>query len=189
MSRKRLLTLLLIAVAALHFGALASRVAGLESVLTTGERHLFRAAPVDPVDYFSGRYVAINLQDVEFATDENFRESHHYDEKYWIAIERGEDGFSRFAAIVDENHPGAKVMARAWPTDKNKVRVDPPFSRFYMNEKLAPLAEAAYNRSARRDGPRDAWVAVRIKDGMGVIEELYVNGKPVAEALKDEPPR
>lgn len=183
---KSITTLALVFVALFQLSALGSRVWNLEAVLTTGERHLFKAAPVDPVDYFSGRYVAINLDGVTFKVGEEELRNFDYGRKRWVAIEKGEDGFSRFSGYTEETGAGPRVFARTWVSGKEEVRVDPPFSRFYMNEKLAPRAEAAYNRAAMRDGKRDAWVAVRIKDGVGVIEELYIGGKPVSEYLKEQ---
>lgn len=182
---KKLLPLAIVAVALFHFAALGSRVWSLEKVVSNGDRHLFMSAPVDPVDYFSGRYVAIRLDAATIKLTPEQRKNFDYQSKYWVGIERGEDGFSRFSGVVDENHPGPKVRARVWLSGEDEARVDPPFSRFYMNEKLAPMAETAYTRAANRT-QRKAWVAVRVGDGVGVIEELYIEGKPVAEYLADE---
>ena len=51
-----------------------------------------------------------------------------------------------------------------------------------MNEDLAPAAEQAYLEHTGR-GEREAHVAVRIKDGFAVLEELYIEGAPIGEFL------
>lgn len=182
---RRLIPLAIVLVALFHVTALGSRVYRLEKIVSTGDRHLFMAAPMDPVDYFSGRYVALNMDGTTIKVSPEMRRNFRYDEKHWVSIEKGGDGFSRFVAIVDEGHPGPKVKARVWLSGEDEARVEPPFSRFYMNEKLAPMAEAAYARASNRS-ERKAWIAVRLGDGVGVVEELYIEGKPVAEYLADK---
>lgn len=69
---------------------------------------------------------------------------------------------------------------------------DYPFNRYYLPEEAAPLAEKLYNRANRRgwsgeeNGKTDTYVAVRVRNGVGVIEELYIGGKPVREAVRAE---
>lgn len=53
-----------------------------------------------------------------------------------------------------------------------------------MEESQAPEAEQAYREHSRRE-TRDAYVTVRVLYGMAVIEELYVDGKPIREFLKE----
>ena len=75
-----------------------------------------------------------------------------------------------------------------------------PFDRYYLPEDMAPEAEKLYtkvNRSASgsADGPasdgerereNSSYVSVRVRNGVGVLEELYIGGKPVREALRAE---
>jgi hypothetical protein len=58
-----------------------------------------------------------------------------------------------------------------------------PFSRYYMDEDLAPKAERAVWGGRR--GQREAFVSVRVRDGVGVIEELYVDGVPIHKWLTE----
>jgi hypothetical protein len=53
-----------------------------------------------------------------------------------------------------------------------------------MPEDLAPRAERAYAEHSRRSG-RDAYIEVRLRSGVAVIEDLYVGGKPIREYLKE----
>ncbi len=45
-----------------------------------------------------------------------------------------------------------------------------------MEESLAPKAEISYNRNAK-----EAYVKVRVQNGMALIEELYVDNLPIRE--------
>ena len=62
-------------------------------------------------------------------------------------------------------------------------RLELPFERFYMEEELAPEAERVV-RERSRGGQRDAYIAVRVRSGSAVIEDLFVGGKPIREFLQ-----
>jgi len=90
-------------------------------------------------------------------------------------------------------------------------RVSFPFDRYYLPEDIAPAAEELYweaNRqvniareqnekagktqkevyeaetAAREAQKIPAYVTVRVRNGVGVLEELYLNGVPVREAVR-----
>ncbi len=52
-----------------------------------------------------------------------------------------------------------------------------------MDEDLAPKAERAVWGGRR--GQREAFVSIRVRDGVGVIEELYVDGVPIHQWLAE----
>ena len=54
-----------------------------------------------------------------------------------------------------------------------------------MEEKLAPQAERAYIETTRR-GAANTYVTVRIRSGSAVLEELFLDGKPIREALAED---
>jgi hypothetical protein len=58
-----------------------------------------------------------------------------------------------------------------------------PFGRFYMDEDLAPEAERAVWSGPR--GQREASVSVRVRNGVGVIEDLYIDGTPIHQWLAE----
>jgi hypothetical protein len=57
------------------------------------------------------------------------------------------------------------------------------FNRYYMNESAAPAAEQRYRESLGPNRPDRAWVTVRVRDGVGVIEGLFVDGVPIEQAI------
>jgi uncharacterized membrane-anchored protein len=63
------------------------------------------------------------------------------------------------------------------------VRLQLPFDRYYAEEQLAPEIEQAYRANSRR-GEQKAFIAVRVRKGRGVLEELYIEDLPVAEYLR-----
>lgn len=150
-----------------------------ERVLRHGEVFRIRAEPVDPYDAFRGRYVALALrgQHVPQLADPLSRG----DEAY-VLLERSADGYAQFATAQRHRPDTASYLRLTVASVESEgVRFDLPFDRFYLNERLAPAAEAAYRRLTR-GARRAAWIDLRVLEGRGVIEELYLDGKPAAEA-------
>ena len=67
----------------------------------------------------------------------------------------------------------------------DRVHIDIPFDRYYTDEHLAPAAERAYWQHSRLPA-HEAYMTVRIKDGLAVLEELYIAGKPLQEFLQQQ---
>jgi uncharacterized membrane-anchored protein len=61
-----------------------------------------------------------------------------------------------------------------------------PFDRYYMDEHVAPAAEAAYWEHSRGE-VHDVYVTVRVKDGNAVVEELFIAGTSIGEFLRENP--
>jgi uncharacterized membrane-anchored protein len=155
-----------------------------EWTLRHGKPYKFRTQPVDPYDAFRGRYVALSLEPdaVAVATNQTFE----YGTRLYAALEEGPDGFVRVSAVSSAPPVGKDyVKAKALWRDKDKLRVQWPFDRFYMEETKAPAAERAYREHSRR-GQQNAYVIVRVRHGMGVIENLFVGDKPMTEFLRAE---
>ena len=158
-------------------------IAKREDTLRTGELFRFRAAPIDPYDAFRGRYVALALAADTVVVDD--AGDYTSGERIFVLLATDEQGFARPIG-VERGHPpkAAYVEARvAWRAETaGALRISYPFDRYYMNEELAPAAEQAYRQHAGGEA-RETWVAVRIKQGFAVLEELYVGGRPIGELL------
>ncbi len=172
------------AVALLQLAAPASMIWSRERTLAKGQEFKFRTAPVDPYDAFRGRYVALSFENSEATLVQGV--SAPFGRTLYATIETGGDGFAKFGAASlspPKNKPYLKVKAGV-TTSSGGITLQLPFDRFYMEEGKAPAAEAAY-REHNRQGARDAYVVVRVLDGAGVIEDLYVGGKPIEEVSRE----
>jgi hypothetical protein len=158
-----------------------------ELALRTGEAYRFRIQPVDPVDAFRGRYVAIRFAVDRAPVTDDF-EIHHR-KHIFVPIEVDADGYATLGwAKLDPPPAAAYLRLRAGgvaPDDDGKrhVWVSMPFGRFYMDERLAPKAGRAVWGGPR--GRREASVSVRIRNGVGVIEELFIDGVPIHQWLAE----
>lgn len=181
---RRLTLALFLAACAAQWVAASWKIVERELILRLGEVYRFKTAPVDPVDAFRGRYVAVRVEE----NTAPFEGPWDGPRGRWMYAEVavGEDGWARFSKLHDRFRPGSPVvrtrLASFSDPDKKAV-LNLPFDRFYMNERIAPEAERAY-REHSRPGSQDAWLAVRVWRGRAAIEDLYLGDRPLAEALK-----
>jgi uncharacterized membrane-anchored protein len=154
-----------------------------QRALSEGRAFKFKTAPVDPEDAFRGRYVALRFEEQQAPWKD--KEPATNGQKVYAVIETGTNGFARIAWATAQQPTGGDYIQThvSWVEPKGEVHLSFPFDRFYMEESLAPNAEKAYREHNRRT-QQDAYAVVRVLDGLGVIENLYVGGKPIAEAAR-----
>ena len=169
----------------------ASQISRYERVLQEGKAFRFRTAPVDPYDAFRGRYVQLRFDNLTAVAPAGMTAPHE-DDLYARVVEDA-DGFARFEELSKkppEGTPDYVKVELGWYSDyptNRRVTVQVPFDQFFMNEKLAPMAEQAY-RNLNRRGTTNVWAVVRVLNGKGVIENLMFDGLPAAEYLMDQMP-
>jgi len=180
--KKGLIIGLFCAVALIQISTPLSMIAKRESVLRVGEQFRFKTAPVDPYDAFRGRYVALAIVENTAPAPQGVK--FNYGDKVYALISVDEEGFANFSearAVRPKN--GAYIEAEVDNIYPSGVLLGLPIDRYYMEEEAAPAAERLYRAHSRR-GKQDAYILVRVKDGLAVIEALYVGDKPIEEALK-----
>jgi uncharacterized membrane-anchored protein len=195
MNRQPLLLGILILGVAAQWWVPAGMILKREQALRHGETFRFRVAPVDPYDAFRGRYVALNPAATVAPTTHRFRQN----QPLYLRLENDADGFARLAeAAPKPGREGIWMRARAvWNNDggwgraavksASEVRVALPLDRFYMDEKSAPRAEQLYQRRAGV-AASNTWIQVRVDRRLAVIEDLYIDGRPIRQVLKEMPP-
>lgn len=178
MKNKKLLLGLFVVVALLQAAMPLYMAWRWEDILATGQRFYWQTAPVDPYDAFKGRYVALRFEETKAPIVDD---AVNFNQRAYAIIEENAEG-KAFISGVTAKRPeqGTYVKARVYRSGDGMAHVVLPFTRYYMNEYLAPAAEAAYRESAGKTGV----AAVRIKDGYGVIEELYIGDKTLHEFLR-----
>jgi len=166
-------------VAAAQLAVPAQMIIQHEEVLRAGTVFKFRTMPVDPYDAFRGRYVSLRIEQTALPVLSGAPWKNG--QKVFAMIETDATGFSKLGelrATRPESQPylTVRVSNIAGPTADVQV----PLDRYYMEESLAPAAEKAYREHAR-PSERNAYITVRIRDGLGVIENLWVDGVPIQE--------
>lgn len=153
-----------------------------ETTLKEGAPYRFRTAPVDPYDPFRGRYVQLNIEDASapVAAGEEIKKG----DRVFVLLGKDEEGFARLeSASKVKPAQGDYLQLKVRYLSGASVQLVLPFDRYYAEETLAPEIEEAYRRNSRREN-RNAFIAVRVRAGRGVIEELYIEDLPVREYLR-----
>jgi hypothetical protein len=110
-------------------------------------------------------------------------------DRLYLSLGKDSLGFVRFPKASNE----APVSGEYLQVDVADVyggengcataRLNFHFDRWYMNEERAPKAEKEVAAALTREGTR-CWLAVRIRDGKAVAEELFVNDTALADWMK-----
>jgi len=174
--------------AIVQLAVIGSRIVKWETVMRTGKEYKFRAAPVDPADPFRGRYVALAYEAASVPRDQAPNLRSHQEAFALLGVDR--DGFAEIKALASEPPADADFVrvrigyvSHVRPLEQKEISLDLPFERFYVPEEIAPAAEKAYGAASARD-KKDAYAVVRVKDGYGVIEDLFIGGEPIREFLR-----
>lgn len=182
MKRAWLLAVLCVALL-LQWAVPAWLIARSQLTLQSGARYYFRTAPVDPADPFRGRYVTLAFDAASLPPDLSFRAG----ERIWLPLRVGADRYAYFGeALRAPPARGPYLQARVHWSGSDRLRVELPFNRYYLDERLAPAAERAYREAspARGGAALPAYVSVRIWRGNAVLEELFLDNVPVRRYLQ-----
>ena len=175
MKHWRLIVLFLVALAQLAVPG--SLIWNREQTLRRGSVWKFRTAPVDPVDAFRGRYVALEF---EAETHEiPSAPSGDWGAPVFVTLRNDPEGFAEIDQ-VSETRPSSDDYIGARLNGKT---VSLPFDKYWVTERDAPAAEEAYRAQSRRD-KRNAFVTVRVFRGDAALEQLYLDGQPLGEYLR-----
>jgi len=176
---KALLLTLFIAVAILQAAMPLYMAWRWENILQTGRQFYWQTAPIDPYDAFKGRYVSLRFKENTAPIIDN---ADIASERMVYAVIAENDAGQAYISGVTANRPaqGAYVKVKAYRQFNDNAYVILPFTRYYLPEDMAPAAEAAYRDNAGKAGV----ATIRIKDGYGVVEQLYIGDKTLLEFLR-----
>ena len=155
----------------------ASLIWKREQTLRRGSVWKFRTAPVDPVDAFRGRYVALEFevegQQIAPPPDTD------YGQTVFVTLRQSVDGFAEIDQVLTGRPAGDDFIE----AELRGKTVSLPFDKYWVTERDAPAAEAAYLAQSRRE-KRNAFVTVRVFRGDAALEQLYLDGLPLGEYLR-----
>jgi uncharacterized membrane-anchored protein len=171
----RLIVFLLVALAQLAVPA--SLIWKREQTLRKGSVWRFRTAPVDPVDAFRGRYVALEFEEEarQIAPPAGAEDGR----KVFVTLRQTPEGFAEIDRITTSAPPGDDFIE----AQLHGTTVSLPFDKYWVTERDAPAAEAAYRAQSTRE-KQNAFVTVRVFKGDAALEQLYLDGIPLGEYLR-----
>jgi uncharacterized membrane-anchored protein len=155
----------------------ASLIWKREQTFRHGSVWKFRTAPVDPVDAFRGRYVFLQfeVETQEISPPPNFESG----QKVFVTVRGNAEGFAEIDQVLPARPAGDDFIE----AELSGKTVSLPFDKYWVTERDAPAAEAAYRDQSRRD-KRNAFVTVRVFRGDAAMEQLYLDGQPLGEYLR-----
>ena len=138
----------------------ASMIMSSEKTLEKGRAFKFRTAPVDPYDAFRGKYVALDFSVERSPAVIKYLAGMANGEKVYALITEDDSGFAMVSA-VRKNRPeqGYYVRAEARSWFGGTPRLQFPFSKFFLEEGQAEIAERLY-RQQNRTGKQDSYATV-----------------------------
>jgi uncharacterized membrane-anchored protein len=171
----RLIVFLVVALAQLTVPA--SLIWKREQTLRHGSVWKFRTAPVDPVDAFRGRYVSLQfeVETQEISVPPNLEPG----QKVFVTLRSNAEGFAEVDQVSPTRPSGDDFME----AELSGKTVSLPFDKYWVTERDAPAAEAAYRAQSRRD-KRNAFVAVRVFRGDAAMEQLFLDNQPLGDYLR-----
>ena len=180
----QLRTLVFALVVLCQLGVPAWMILHREWTLRDGVRVKFKVEPMDPKDAVLGRSVRFRIPSSEVTLDEPVQRP----SQVWAyaLLEVDPEGFGRFAAVRDDPpEAGVYLRVRVRRSGK-KGAIQLPFDRFYLPEDLVADTEEAAG-STLGSGIKEAQVLLRVHEGFGVVEDLYVQDTPILDYLKVPP--
>ena len=161
-----------------------------ESTLHNGNAYKFPTVPVDPNDPFRGKYVALDFPALEAelpaAEVQRVASEVSYDQSVYILVTSDERGYVKATGLQTTEPDGqsgdyftAKVQYVTFPqTDSDFMDLEYPFTRFFLEEFKAPAAEEKY-WEALRDTSMEVYAKIRMRGGISVLEDVFINGKSI----------
>ena len=189
MTARKIRLLVLAVVGLAQLAVPAAMILGRERTLAEGEVWRFRTAPVDPVDAFRGRYLALGFEQRSAPIPEGI--SLESGQRVYVPLYRDDEGFAELGP-VGEGPPGTgswlRLPIQYTSTGEDgtpRAWVQLPFDRLYLEEELAPKVDAIFLDRTRGEEGLPAWAVVRVLDGRAVLEDVVVDGTSVRDLVAE----
>ncbi len=167
----------------------ASMIFNQEDIIKTGTEFKFKAAPIDPLDPFRGKYITLRYDEtrVEVPEEEEWTNG----ETVYVSLETDSAGFAKIKSVHKSKPTDGQAFLTAevgyvsssLPVGTQTLNINYPFDRYYMEESKAYAAEEAY-REAQIDTAQVAYALVSIKGGESVLKDVFIDEVPIREVVK-----
>ena len=186
-NRAMLLFLAVSAIAALYP---IYKIISYEFPFTQPAVYKFEIEALDPYDSFRGRYIVLSPRASIIIAEngEDFSGGRYV----YAIVTRDKEGFAKIASLSmrQPDVPSLKIrspyLEREYPGLKkgeSAYRVELPFTKYFMNEKIAPKAEELTTKMLRR-GVKTAAVVKIYRDGNYSVTDIEIGGRSIREYLK-----
>lgn len=154
-----------------------------ERILARGKTVRVRCAAPDPYDPFRGRYLAVRPEEATVPPPPGLEVGVR--RPVWATLAADADGLSRVVSLSLEPVSGPDVIrlvAMRFPFSGESSTLEWPFERYYLDERLAPGADAIVARALRSEEKPVA--EFRLLDGRAVLVDVLVGGESIRELAR-----
>jgi hypothetical protein len=156
-----------------------------ERVIRHGAAVRVRCTAPDPFDPLRGRYLTVRPEDATLPKPDDLPTDRPI--PVWATLVADTAGLSKIESISLVPVAGptvVKLSARVLTRDPDHptVIVQWPIQRYYLNERLAPDADAIVAERLRTDARPVA--ELRILEGRAVLTDVLLDGVPIREVAK-----
>ncbi len=157
-----------------------------EDVLATGKEFKFRTQPIDPNDPFRGKFVSLQFSENSILIQNQIDWLNN--ETVFVLLTISNDGFAKIQSVSKIKPLETVDFVKAkvdyiQNSDSTWLFIEYPFTRFYMEESKAPMAEIVYNETVL-DTNISTYGLVSIKDGEAVLKDVLINETSIQEIVK-----
>ncbi len=181
---KPIVASIIFAVAALaQWSAPLWRIHVYEQTLEHGTLIKLKCTAPDPYDPLRGRFLAVRPEQQQIEIPEGFVLQEGA--TFYAGLRTGDDGLTTLSGVsLDPPDAGEFIRLRSrYYAHGNQVRIEWPFERFYINEKLAPEADRWLAENIR--SAEGVVAEVRVLKGKAVLADLSLGGRSFREILKE----
>ena len=146
------------------------------------ERHgtvfKFRTEPVDPSDPFRGKYIVLNYNDnIFFTKDSTWKKN----EKVYVVFDNDAEGFAEIKNVLHSSPAKGSnyITTNKAYYDGERLHINLPFDRFYMEEGKAYEAETGYREYNINENAKPAYALVAIQNGNAVLKDVIIDEIPI----------
>lgn len=187
MKNKKLIISLFIVVALVQLYIPAKMIFDSEKVLKTGIPYKFKVAPVDPNDPFRGKYIDLRYEEnfIEVTNKNDWIK----DEIVYVLLKKDTKGFAKIESISKEKPKNTADFVKATVdfvsrNKSNKVYIEYPFNRYYMEESKAYDAELTFNEAVRDPVIHETYALVYIKNGESVLHDVLIDKVSIKDIVE-----
>jgi len=188
MINKKLLLPIFILVAIVQLYVPAKMILDREDILNNGKEFKFKTEPIDPNDPFRGKYITLHYEEdmIEIQNEDDW----HRGDIIYVFLTTDNKGFAKILSVSKVNLNNNQDFLKAKVSyvshnGSNKLTIDYPFDRYYMEESKTYDAELTYLES-QLDTNQIAYGLVSIKDGEAVLKDVLINGVSIKEIVIKE---
>jgi uncharacterized membrane-anchored protein len=149
-----------------------------ENIIKKGNEYVFQIRPVDPYDFFQGKYVSLNVNSIKVPSSKVL----NFEKNDIIFVEFKKDSLGSTIKSISKNKTkkSLKLKLNSDPSEFDYVLIHLPFKRFYLEEYNAKHVEKKLERSQSNNN----FVHVKILNGDFVITDISSDGKSLVNGKK-----